>query len=140
SANPTHGLHDRFSPDCLEVSRLEDSLRNGLDDGHDRPPEPGDVDDVLVSTNSVEDAACHLFRRGEEAILRYMRGHRGGYEAGLDGEHLHPGAIAAVAQAGEKGVESCLRGSVDVVAPAATVPGNRADDRQGAPALRLAIV
>ena len=119
---------------------LEDALRNSPDDGHDRPPEPGHVDDILASTNSVQNAGCHLFRSGEKAVLRNVRGHRGGDKAGLDGKHLHPGAIAAVAQAGEEGVERCLRGSVDVVALAAPVAGDGADDRKGTPALGFAIV
>ncbi len=59
----------------------------------------------------------------EERVLRQVRGHGGGYESGLDGQHVHAAAVDAVAHAVEKDAQRAFGCSVDVVALASAVSG-----------------
>src|SRR5579859_4463028 len=103
----------------LQVTRFEDALRDGLDDGHDGPPEPRYIGDVLAFANGANDAGGDCLRSREEAVARNVRRHGRGDETRLDSEHMHAFAVAAVAQASQKRIERGLRGAVDVVALAA---------------------
>src|SRR5580704_1644804 len=130
---PKNGFQKTNFFGCAESSNvelLENATRDRAKDKHDDGPECRDVDDVLSLLYRLEDSVGDIGRRGEERILRQMRGHGSGNESGLDGEDVNAAAVDTIAHAVEEAAERALRGSVDVVAFAAAIASHRRDDSQ----------
>src|SRR5271170_5315857 len=76
-----------------DVELLEDAAWDQAEDEHDEGPEAGNVDDIFPLPNGFEDSVGDPGRRGKERILGQMRGHGGGDESRLDGEHVDAAAV-----------------------------------------------
>src|SRR5277367_1676780 len=72
----------------LKVQLLEDRIGHGTDDQHDQCPYRWHVGYVFTLFDCFENAAAYGRRMREERGLRDVRGHGGGYESGLDGQHV----------------------------------------------------
>src|SRR6266545_3901452 len=101
------------------------------DDHHDHPPEPRRVDDAAALGDRALDVGSDLVgRRPEWATLLDAGGHRRVDEAGLDADDAHRGAGMLVRQPFEEAVEAGLGRTVEEIAAASAVAGDRADADQ----------
>ena len=109
----------------LKFQPLKDHLRHAFDDQHDVSPEKRDIRHVAFADDCAMDVLAGARRGHEKRPLLDMGRHRRGHEARLHRHDMDAAGRKAVPQSRQEGGKPRLRGAIDVVALAATVPCDR---------------
>src|SRR5271166_5370794 len=117
----------------LQLKPLEDPLRQEADDQHHEEPDGPYIDHVPASIETIEHGCAHLrWRSGDERRQLHMFRHSGSNETRLDRHYMNAVRRQAISQAGEKGAETCLCGTVKIIGAASAVACHGRDSDNGA--------